>query len=109
MSPTASHILDQQRAQADGDRVFGEVDPQTYRRAWQRYCAANEIPQTTPYEMRHTFISIAKNLSEGQIRPLVGHSKNMDTFGVYGHELRGELQQTAQQIDNLFTEILAGQ
>lgn len=109
LSPTASHILEQQRAQADGDRVFGEVDPQTYRRAWQRYCASNEIPQTTPYEMRHTFISIAKNLSEGQIRPLVGHSKNMDTFGVYGHELRGELQQTAQQIDNLFTEILAGQ
>ena len=59
--------------------------------------------------MRHTFISIAKNLSEGQIRPLVGHSKNMDTFGIYGHELRGELQQTAQQIDSLFSQILSGQ
>ena len=59
--------------------------------------------------MRHTFISIAKNLSEGQIRPLVGHSKNMDTFGIYGHELRGELQPTAQQIDSLFSQILNGQ
>lgn len=108
VSKTAVAILAQQRNISHSNRVF-DVDPQTYRRAWQRYCLANNIPKTTPYEMRHTFISIAKNLSEGQIRPLVGHSKNMDTFGVYGHELRGELQQTAQQIERLFTDILAKQ
>lgn len=109
LSQTTADILAQQQKICTSDRVFGDVDPQTYRRAWQRYCHAHGIPKTTPYEMRHTFISIAKNLSEGQIRPLVGHSKNMDTFGIYGHELRGELQQTAQQIDSLFSQILSGQ
>ena len=64
------------------------------------------MPKISPYEMRHTFVSIAKNLSEGQIKPLIGHSRNMDTFGTYGHEINGELQQTAQEIDHLFAEIL---
>lgn len=56
--------------------------------------------------MRHTFISIAKNLSEGQIKPIVGHSKNMDTFGVYGHEVNGELEKTATELSRLFDDIL---
>lgn len=106
LSDTAAAVLRQQRQRSDTDRVFGDIDPQTYRKAFQRYCAANGIPQTTPYEMRHTFVSIAKNLSAGQVKAIVGHSQNMDTFGIYGHEVNGELQQTAQQIDTLFTEIL---
>ena len=106
LSESAAEALRQQRQISDTDRVFGDVDPQTYRKSWQRYCKANGLPKTTPYEMRHTFVSIAKNLSEGQIKPLVGHSRNMDTFGTYGHEVRGELQQTAAQLDHLFAEIL---
>lgn len=106
LSQTAIDILAAQRRISDSDCIFGEIDPQTYRKSWQRYCVANDIPKTTPYEMRHTFISIAKNLTEGQIRPLVGHSKNMDTFGIYGHEVRGEMQETAQQLDELFSRIL---
>ena len=106
LSDSAAEALRQQRQISDTDRVFGDIDPQTYRKSWQRYCNANGLPKTTPYEMRHTFVSIAKNLSEGQIKPLVGHSRNMDTFGTYGHEIRGELQQTAAQLDHLFAEIL---
>ena len=106
ISETAANVLWAQRQISNTDRVFGDIDPQTYRKSWQRYCAANDIPKISPYEMRHTFVSIAKNLCEGQIKPLIGHSRNMDTFGTYGHEINGELQQTAQEIDHLFTEIL---
>lgn len=106
LSDTATSLLQKQRQMTTSERVFGDVDPQTYRKSWQRYCIANGIPKISPYEMRHTFVSIAKNLSEGQIKPLVGHSRNMDTFGTYGHEINGELQQTAKQLDQLFSEIL---
>lgn len=37
---------------------------------------------------------------------LVGHSRNMDTFGVYGHQLNGEAEQTAAEIGALFEKIL---
>lgn len=107
LSDMAAAVLRAQRQQSEGERVFGDdLITQTYRHCWQRYCQANDIPKITPYEMRHTFVSVAKQLSDGQIKPLVGHSENMDTFGVYGHEMNGELQQTAQQIEQLFTEIL---
>ena len=37
---------------------------------------------------------------------MVGHSKNMDTFGVYGHALEGEDQQVAIRINSLFVDLL---
>ena len=54
----------------------------------------------------HQFVSIAKNLSEGQVKKLVGHSKSMDTFSVYGHEVNGEMEKTAHDIQGLFDDIL---
>lgn len=40
--------------------------------------------------MRHTFVSIESGvLTDSQLKMLVGHSKNMDTAGVYRHELDG--------------------
>ena len=59
-----------------------------------------------PYELRHTFVSIAKDLSEGRVKSLVGHSKNMDTFGVYGHTVRGEMEETAELLDEIFHKVI---
>lgn len=87
----------------DGDYIKNS----NYLTRWKKYCEYNGIPYVTPYELRHTFVSIAKNLSEGQIKQLVGHSQNMDTFGTYGHELNGELQQTAVELDSIFSKILS--
>ena len=80
---------------------------QHYAKRLKKYCAANGITQVTPYEMRHTFVSIAKSLPEGEIKTLVGHSKSMDTFGTYGHAVNGEAQQTASKLDVIFAEILS--
>ena len=79
-----------------------------YYRHWQRYCKANELPNITPYELRHTFVSLAKNLPEGQVKSLVGHSKNMDTLGTYAHEMRNDMERTALSLEQVFQDIFKG-
>ena len=62
----------------------------------------------TVYELRHTFVSItASVLTEGEIKNLVGHSENMDTYGVYAHLVDGDLARSAETIDSRFNELLA--
>ena len=74
------------------------VRPSNYYKRWVKYRNYQGIGQTTPYGLRHTFISVVKTLPEGLIRPLVGHSVNMDTYRVYGHELTGEKHKTADLV-----------
>ena len=56
--------------------------------------------------MRHTFVSIAKNLPEGQLKALVGHSRSMDTYGTYSHQIQGEQQETARRLEEIFAQLL---
>lgn len=74
-----------------------------YRR-WQRYQADNGIiPAVSLYELRHTFVSVnAAAMNDGQLKLLVGHSRNMDTQGVYGHEIEGQREQLAQASTEAF-------
>lgn len=102
----AAEIEAQRQLTGGGTSVFDISTLQTYYKHWQRYLAANNMAYTTPYELRHTFVSIAKRLPEGLVKPLVGHSQSMDTFGVYGHEIEGEANNTAQRVNDLFVEIL---
>ena len=44
--------------------------------------------------MRHTFVSIAQELPEAYVKRLVGHSRNMDTFGTYGHAVAGDAEKS---------------
>lgn len=78
-----------------------------YYKAWIRYRDHVGIQaKASPYELRHTFVSITKGLPVGLIKPLVGHSKDMDTFGVYGHEVEGETDTTAALILEAFNKFL---
>ena len=105
---TKQILQDQFTYTGDNVRVFPIISQKSYYRRWLNYCKANNIPHISTYELRHTFISIVKNLPAGQVKSLVGHSKNMDTFGVYGHELNGELKETANCINMLFENLLDG-
>ena len=58
--------------------------------------------KTTAYEMRHTFVSVVKSLPEGYLKQLVGHSKDMDTYGVYSHEFLGDSKKTAELVEDIF-------
>lgn len=107
MSKMAKQELEQQRKVSETSRVFGIDHEDTYRGFWKRYCAYNDIPYITPYEMRHTFVSMMQSLPEGELKALVGHSKNMDTWGVYGHDVAHFKKQTAQKIEAIFTELLS--
>ena len=69
-------------------------------------CEYNSITVVTPYELRHTFVSIAKKLPEGFVKTVIGHSKSMDTFGVYGHAINGESKATAAALENAFEAVL---
>lgn len=85
------------------------VRESTLLATWYRYQDHNGIKRTTLYELRHTFVSINKNLPEGMVRDVVGHSKNMDTFGVYGHLFADEKRQAAEQIESNVSRILSYQ
>jgi len=88
--------------------MYGErLREQTYYRRWQKFAQQNGITAITPYEMRHSFVSIVKTLPEGLLKSVVGHAKNMDTFGVYSHEMVGERVTTAKMINEIFVGILA--
>lgn len=74
-----------------------------FRDGWQRYCKSNGITTgTTPYELRHTFVSVTGDMPEHYKKLLVRHSKNMDTEGTYGHEFKGDLDRAASYIDAAF-------
>lgn len=106
MTESAYKELQAQRQINPFGRVFGDITQCAYKCAWNRYSAHNGLTKTTPYELRHTFVSIAKALPEGEIKSLVGHSRSMDTFGVYSHELAGERAQTAAALQAVFNDIL---
>ncbi len=108
LTPLAKEEIRQQLKKfPDNKRVFGDyLREARFRKRWYAYCAYNGIPRITPYEMRHTFVSIIKGLPEGEIKMLVGHSKSMDTTGVYSHEVNGDLQRISGKIAYIFSSLL---
>lgn len=106
VTPIVQRILYDQRQITASGYVFGIASEHTYYKRWKRYCAFNGIQLHTLYELRHTFVSIAKVLPEGKLKTIVGHSKSMDTFDVYGHELDGELRESAEILDAEFERLL---
>ena len=99
LTDSAAAILQAQKKLTGGqESVFCISCEDTYRKYWRRYCEANGLHNVPPYNLRHTFVSLAKTLPEGQVKPLVGHSRQMDTFGIYAHLIHGEDVQTAADL-----------
>ena len=73
---------------------------------WKVFCTANEMEPVSLYELRHTFVSVVKTLPAGEVKELVGHSEDMDTFGIYSHALTGEDVATAQAVNATFLRLL---
>ena len=111
LSDLARMELEAQRRESGkvtrGTLVFDIPTAKQFEQHLARYCKYNNIPVCTPYELRHTFVSIAKVLPAGLVKSLVGHSEDMDTFGVYGHELNGDAQQQANALNSIFSRLLA--
>lgn len=108
LSPLAASVLADRRSQAeqDGDPLDGNiflldglpVTQEQYRDHWKRYRDHNGLEDVTTYELRHTFISMMKDIPEGYLKKIVGHSKTMDTYGVYSHDMDGDAQRAADMV-----------
>jgi len=88
------------------DRQGGVMDHDHFYRCWRRYCEANEIPVVSLYELRHTYVSVNTEMPAGLKKMVVGHSKDMDTEGVYGHEMIGDMEKAAAYTEQAFGKII---
>lgn len=88
------------------EHLFNITTENNYTDMLRRYCEYNGITVVTPYELRHTFVSIAKSLPAGMVKSIVGHSESMDTFGVYGHALTGDDEVTTAALEDAFRSVL---
>ena len=106
--PLAKKILQEQWALTGGREksVFGITSARTYHKRLKVYCRHNNLPEVSPYELRHTFVSVVKQLPEGIIKPLVGHSEDMDTLGIYAHEMEDDFSLAAGEVERLFEDVL---
>ncbi len=111
LSDFAHEVLQQQTEllppESPESSVFDITCLATYEKRWRAYREANNLGNITLYELRHTFVSITKSLPEAQVKALVGHSKAMDTFGIYGHEVEGENEKIAENVNSVFAEVFA--
>lgn len=108
--------LNAQRAMLSNEGIFSSsifpdkyaetVSQRAYRDSWYRYCDHNKIPRVTPYELRHTYVSINDEMPDGLKKQAVGHSQSMDTEGVYGHKKAGDLERIAEYSDNSVKKII---
>ena len=81
------------------NKLGGPLTQSTLRNAWLKLKEERNLPGC-PYSLRHTFISLLKNeMPEQMLRSIVGHGASMDTFGIYGHIVNGEMEQAARIID----------
>ncbi len=106
LSKLASQIWDNQLEYTDSEFLFPGYTSKIYYHHLQKYCVSNNIMPISPYELRHTSFSVLQTLPEALVKTMGGHSKNMDTFGTYGHEVDGDKELTAQLIQDRFENLL---
>lgn len=86
--------------------VFPAESLKTFRNSWYRYCDYNHIPRVSLYELRHTYVSAIQTLPESHIKRLVGHSKSMDTYGIYTHALSNDSEIINSEVETIFDVLL---
>lgn len=116
LNSLSQEILTEQAAMLEGKGIESEyvfpdesgerLTQSGYYKRWVRYREYNGITPVSPYELRHTFVSIVKTLPEGLLKQLVGHSKDMDTYGIYSHEIKGDKELASTMVEDIFKDIL---
>lgn len=86
--------------------IFQITTLQGYEKRWERFRNHNGISRVSPYELRHTFVSINKALPAGYLKDVVGHAKDMDTYGIYSHHIDGDESQLAKSRADIMNKIL---
>jgi integrase len=116
LTPMALSILDNQKAlqsnmNIETEHIFSRndgrpiIEDRLYE-SWIRYRNYHNLSNSTLYELRHTFVSIVKKLPEGYLKELVGHSKDMDTYGVYSHEFADDKAIAAEMVQEALSKYI---
>lgn len=88
------------------NKTGGPLSQSTLRNAWLKLASERNLPGC-PYSLRHTFISLLKNeMPEAMLKSIVGHSASMDTYGIYGHVVNGEMEAASRIIDINFEKYM---
>ena len=91
---------------SSSDQLLPDYNTKRYYDRLKKYCRSNGITPISPYELRHTSFSVAQTLPEGLARKMGGHSRNMDTFGVYGHQIDGDLELISSLMQSRISELI---
>lgn len=88
------------------DACGARTNPNNLYKAWSTYRKQHDMGCSI-HEMRHTMISIVQHdVPDTLLKSVVGHSKAMDTKGIYGHAVDGDALRASQLIDDVFGRIL---
>lgn len=82
------------------------LNPNCFKLYFQKYARHNNLSISTVHELRHTYITINKDLDIRILKKLVGHSESLDTLGIYSHELHGEKEKAVKEVERKFRDIL---
>lgn len=93
-------------------RLGTEQDAHNVRRMFRdalKEVSGLDVTQWTPYELRHSFVSILseRGLAIEEISRLMGHSGTAVTELVYRHELRPVLEAGASVMDAVFPALIS--
>lgn len=97
---------EEERPLRDDDPIFPLKNQQSLYNYWQFYQCCNGIDlPVSLYELRHTFVSMVEDaVSPAQLRRMVGHSRNMDTYGWYSHAVDGRDNAAALAVSDALAE-----
>ena len=112
----AQDIIDAQLAKINAKGLIGpwlfpnhqgySVIPNVAYKRWKLFAVSHGF-YVPPYSLRHTFISLMKNdMPSEMVKMIVGHSESMDTFGVYGKKVSGELKRSQKVMNVTFKKLL---
>lgn len=117
LPPIAKKIIDDQIAMLKAAGIvspwlFPKADgtqsvPNDIYRRWLTYRKQYGITAVTIHEMRNTSVSYLQDeVPLNALKHMVGHTKNMDTSRIYGHEIDGEAEQTARTVEAVFSKLI---
>jgi len=117
LNSVALSVIDSQRQMLD-DYCLGLIwlfpqedgrptSEQIYYRRFKTYCKFNGIENITPYEMRHTYVSINKDMPVDLLKIQVGHSQSMQTREQYSHQRVGDSERAAELSSKALEQIVS--